>query len=145
MNQNQYAPPQSAESIETSQEKSPRKFTAVLLQYVIAYLFGIVLGVAVTPARWILIDFPIGVLYPFLAPLGYPLFYLYLSGGYYPYGGEGTAFWILYFVGFVPFLMEAACFSVLPRSVRVLRPAWIAIPLGFVGTLGIYYAAAASI
>ena len=145
MNDNQYAPPRSVENGGTPQGGSPRKVTVVFLQYLFAYLFGIVLCVAVTPARWILIGFPIGVLYPFLAPLGYPLFYLYLSGAYYPNGGEGTAFWIMYLVGFVPFLMEAACFSFLPRSVRALRPVWIGVPLGFVGTLGIYYTAAASI
>ena len=129
---------------ENTRPSSLRRFAVVGGRYLIAYLAGILLCVLLTPASIMLVSYPIAILYPFLAVVGVPLFYLCLSGPYYPYGGEGLAFMLMYSVGFIPIAMELAVLA-LPRHVRGYRPIWIGTPVGFVGTLGIYYTAAASV
>ncbi len=88
---------------------------------------------------------PLWILYPVLAPIGFFLFYLYLEGAYLPYGGEGPSYWSYVAVGLVPIAMEVLALLLRSRQVRAWRPLWIGFPIGFVGTLGVYYTAAASI
>ena len=45
----------------------------------------------------------------------------------------------------LPFMMELLAYFLGSRSVLAWRPLWIGFPAGFVGTLGVYYTAAASI
>ena len=88
---------------------------------------------------------PLWFLYPILAPIGLLLFYFYLEGAYLPFGGKGLIYWFFFTVGFVPFVMEVLAYLSRSRRLRAWRPLWIGFPIGFVGTLGVYYTAAASI
>lgn len=52
----------------------------------------------------------------------------------------------MYFaVGLLPLALEAMAYFLGSRRLRAWRSLWIGFPLGFVGTLGVYYTAAASI
>lgn len=88
---------------------------------------------------------PLWFVYPILAPVGFLLFYLYLEGAYLPFGGIGLSYWIYFSIGFVPVLMEILAYLMGSPRLRRWRPLWIGFPIGFVGTLGVYYTAAASI
>ena len=44
-----------------------------------------------------------------------------------------------------PKVMEVLVYFIKSRRLRAWRPLWIGFPIGFVGTLGVYYTAAASI
>ena len=116
-----------------------------ILKYLGAYLLGIVSSIAITPAEVDLGGAPLWLLYPILAPIGFFLFYLYLEGAYLPFGGKGLSYWLYCAVGLVPFVMELLAYFLGTRSLLAWRPLWIGFPMGFVGTLGVYYTAAASI
>ena len=118
MNDNPYEP------LNTDSVAPPRRLNLLVevTKYGLAYLFGIVICVLVTPVDLSLGRVPIWPLYPLLAIIGVPLFYLYLSPQYLPFGsGYGYYF------------------------IKPFRSLWIGFPIGFLGTLGIYYTAAASI
>lgn len=84
-------------------------------------------------------------MYPFLAPIGCLLFYFYLEGAYLPFGGKGPSYWFYFTVGFYPFAMELVACFLGSRRWWAWRPLWIGFPIGFVGTLGVYDTAAASV
>ena len=138
----------------TGFEAEPRKASGMsvgalfreILKYLGAYLLGVIACVALTPVEMNMGgDVPLWFLYPILAAIGYFLFYLYLEGAYLPFGGKGLIYWFFFTVGFVPFVMEVLAYFLRSRRLRAWRPLWIGFPIGFVGTLGVYYTAAASI
>jgi hypothetical protein len=117
-----------------------------ILKYLGAYLLGIITSIAITPVEMSMGGHvPLWFLYPILAPIGYFLFYLYLEGAYLPFGGEGPSYWLYVAVGLVPFVMELLAYLLRSRRLLAWRPLWIGFPIGFAGTLGVYYTAAASI
>lgn len=122
-----------------------RKTITFLVHYLVAYIAGIVACVITTPAETELAGLTMWPLYLFLAPIGVALFYLYLSGAYLPYGGNGLGYWIICSLGLVPIVGESLARLAAIRWLRVLRPWWTAFPIGFVGTAGVYFSAAASI
>ena len=91
MKDNRCALPQSIPGDAGNQPASVWRLEIVDIQYLASYLFGIALCVLVTPTAMVLINFTIALLYPFLAVVHVPLFYLYLAGAYYPHGDEGMA------------------------------------------------------
>ncbi|REK08526.1 MAG: hypothetical protein DWQ36_09150 [Acidobacteria bacterium] len=108
-----------------------------------AYLLGIVSAVAFGPAEVVLVGSPLWMAYPFVAPMGF-VFFLTLLPVEYGFGSP-AAHWairavcpLLVILGAVAHLVE------LPR-LRPLRALLLGFPLGFVGTLGIYFGAAMSI
>ncbi|PAY16786.1 hypothetical protein CKO51_24915 [Rhodopirellula sp. SM50] len=138
----------------TDVEAEPRKPNGIsagalireTLKYLGAYLLGVIACVALTPVEMNMGGHePLWFLYPILAPIGYFLFYLYLEGAYLPFGGEGPSYWLYASVGLVPFVMEVMAYLLGSRRFHAWRPLWIGCPIGFVGTLGVYYTAAASI
>ena len=122
-----------------------RKALRAIARYLGAYLLGIVVGVIATPAELILVGQPLWPWYPVFALPGYVLFYYYLAGGYLPFASAGLAFWTYYLVGLLPFLLGAWTVLRKPAWARTWRPLWIAFPIGFIGTMGVYYTAAASV
>ena len=117
-----------------------------ILKYLGAYLLGIIASMALTPVEMDMGGHvPLWFLYPILAPIGYLLFYFYLEGAYLPFGGKGLSYWLYFTVGLVPFVMEVLAYFLGSGRLRAWRPLWIGFPIGFVGTLGVYYTAAASI
>ena len=118
-----------------------------ILKYLGAYCLGMIACVAFTPVQMDIGggNVPLWIFYPILAPIGYILFYLYLEGAYLPFGGKGSSYWFYVTIGLVPFVMEAMAYLLGTRRLSAFRPLWIGFPIGFVGTLGVYYTAAASI
>ena len=145
MSENPYSP--------TGVDAEPQKLRGMsvgsalreILKYLGAYLLGIISSIALTPAEMNLGGAPLWLLYPILAPIGYLLFYFYLEGAYLPFGGKGLSYWLYCVVGLVLFVMELLAYLLGSRSLLAWRPLWIGFPMGFVGTLGVYYTAAASI
>lgn len=107
------------------------------------YLLGIVLGVVLTPAEFTLIGRPVWLFYIPFAALGFVLFYVDLPQQY--VFGSVLAYWTVYGFGLAGALGGAA--ALFWRNGRYRR--WFAplmgLALGFVGTLGVYYAIAAGI
>ena len=116
----------------------------MILKYLGSYLLGIVACVLLTPAGLELIGFPMWPLYPFLAVPGVAAFYFYLDTQYLPFG-SGALYRLIFAFGLIPFALGAATLLTRSPRLRAWRPLWIGFPIGFIGTLGVYYSAAASI
>ena len=142
MTENPYSP----SSVEADLQNSGGTAFREIFKYLGAYLLGIIASVALTPVEMSMGGHvPLWFLYPILAPIGYLLFYFYLEGAYLPFGGKGLSYWLYFAVGLVPLVVEALAYFLGSRRLREWRPLWIGFPIGFVGTLGVYYTAAASI
>ena len=126
-------------------DKSSGTALRTFVKYAGAYLCGICCCVVLTPVELELAGLPLWPFYPIFAVVGFALFYLYLKGAYLPFGGSGVVFWVLYSVGFIPVPCELIAFLSRNSLIRTGRPFWIGFPVGFVGTMGVYYTAAASI
>jgi hypothetical protein len=112
-------------------------------RYVVSYLLGIVTCVLVTPAELNLAGVGIWPLYPIFAVVGFFLFFFYLSP---PYTfAPKLGHWLVVSIGLVPVVSEAAVYWAGTPGLRAWRPLWIGFPVGFVGTLGVYFTVAASI
>lgn len=120
----------------------PRVLPAVL-KYLACYILGIGACIVFTPVEGELIGKALWPLYPILAPIGFFLYYLYLDPGY--TFGSTLTHWLVGSIGLGPVVSGAAACLTRDRGPRALRPLWIAFPIGFVGTLGVYHSAAASI
>ena len=121
-------------------EKAPKlgrlllRFTA----YVGAYLAGIITCIAFTPAEMVLAGKSLLDVDPWFSLLGFLFFFF----GY----GAGTAqFWYVGSTAFIVMAFGIATFFVDRPWLVALRPWLFAFPVGFVGALGAYYTAAASI
>ena len=146
MTKNPYSPSGVEAGPGDSAGLSVRSAPPEFLKYLGAYLLGIIASIALTPADMNMGGHvPLWFLYPILAPIGFLLFYVYLEGAYLPFGGQGPTFWCYFSVGLVPFALEITAYFLPSRRLRRWRPLWIGFPIGFVGTLGVYYTAAASI
>lgn len=146
MTKDPYSPPSNEEEFKQYKKRSSGAVVREIIKYAGSYLIGIIAAISLTP-----VDVNMGsryqlwFLYPILAPICYFLFYLYLEGAYLPFGGKGLTYWLYFAVGMVPIALEVLAYLLASRSFRALRPLWIGFPVGFVGTLGVYYSATASI
>ena len=116
-----------------------------ILKYFGSYVLGIASCIFFTPVKLELAGAALWPYYLLFAAVGFILFYLYLEGAYLPYGGAGTSYWLLFVIGIVPFVFEVVAYIARMPQFRACRPLWFGFPIGFVGTLGVYYTAAASI
>ncbi|MEO1312338.1 MAG: hypothetical protein AAFV27_00495 [Pseudomonadota bacterium] len=106
--------------------------------YVGAYLAGIVACIAFTPAEVLLAGKWLIFIYPWFSVLGF--FFLFFG-----YETLAAEFWYVGWSGLgIVAIGVLSFFRNRPRLVA-LRPWLLAFPVGFVGTLGAYYTAAASI
>ncbi|MEL6108248.1 MAG: hypothetical protein AAFU85_19655 [Planctomycetota bacterium] len=134
-----------SEADSTADQLTPRKISAsvvllAILKYVGSYLLGMVACVLFTPAEMELAGVALWLYYPVFAVVGFILFYHQLA-----IGGAGPYYWFPVVAVLLPIVLEGfAYFAGKPR-LRSFRPLWIAFPIGFVGTLGVYFAASASI
>ena len=120
-----------------------REFWVATRAYLLWYLAGIVSCVVFTPVDLTLIRFPIVVLYPPLAVVGYPLFYLYLDPQY--VWGSTPEYWCVYWTGLAFGALAILAHLIRWQPLRCWRPALAGFTLGFIGTMGVYYSVAASI
>ena len=113
------------------------------LRFLGFYLLGIVASILITPVEVDLLGRPDWLIFVPAAVVGYVLFYTDLTPEY--VFGSGPAYWTVYALGLAG--VAAGVLAVLAAGGRFRRWAapLIGIPLGFVGTLGIYYAILASI
>jgi hypothetical protein len=107
------------------------------------YLVGVILCVLLTPVETDLVGRQIWPYLAAFAPVGYILFYLDLTPQY--VFGSTPLYWGVYALGIAPVLLGLASFFVGKARLGPWRPLLIGLPLGFVGTLGVYYTIAASI
>ncbi len=145
MPDNPYSSPTSKDELPAGRGLSAAKVVLAILLYVGSYVLGIAACVLFTPVKLELAGAVLWPFYPVLAPIGFFLFYFYLSGAYLPFGGAGTSYWIFFSIGFVPLVFEVVAYFVRLPVLRACRPLYVGFPIGFVGTLGVYYSAAASI
>ena len=114
----------------------------VILQYLGSYLLGILSCVLFTPADLVLAGKELWPFYPF-AVIGFLIYYFYLEPQY--VFGHAITYWLVASIGLVTLVFEPAVYFRRSLRLRAWRPLWIGFPLGFVGTLGVFYTAAASI
>lgn len=144
MAENPYSSPKTSGPTPASQSRFAGKaLVLTILKYVGAYVLGIVACILFTPTDMYLAGTAMWIWYLVAAPIGYLLFYLHLSPQQMFVGGP--AYWIPFAIGLLPFLGEATAFFRATSGWRKWRPLWIGFPIGFVGTIGIYYGSAASI
>jgi hypothetical protein len=98
--------------------------------------------VLVTPADLVLAGGPVWPFYP-LAFLGFIAYYLHLLPQY--VFGPASTYWLVGSLGLIPVLFEVTAWLSHNRDLRPWRPLWLGFPIGFLGTLGVYYTFAASI
>ena len=145
MTENRYSSPTAGADLPTSRGPTLAKVPLAILKDVGSYLLGICACVLLTPVKLQLAGVVLWPYYPVFAVIGVFLFYLYLSNAYLPYGGTGAAYWSLFSIGLAPIVFEAAAYCRRIPLLRGWRPLSVGFPIGFVGTLGVYYTAAASI
>lgn len=138
-------PYSSSDSEAESDQQTPQRVSASpvllsILKYVGSYLLGMVACVVFTPAEMELAGVAMWLYYPIFGLIGFVLFYLQI-----PIANSGLLYWLPFAIGCLPIVFEVIAFFVGTPRLRAFRPLWIAFPLGFVGTLGVYFAAAASI
>lgn len=112
-------------------------------KYLGYYLLGIVACVLFTPADLVLVGTHLWPFYPFFSVIGFVLFYLYLPPNY--VFGPTFGYWLVYSLGIVLVLLGVAVHFRPLRRLHSLRHMLIGFPVGFVGTLGVFYTAGASI
>ncbi|MGF1678509.1 MAG: hypothetical protein ACFCUX_04870 [Candidatus Methylacidiphilales bacterium] len=122
--------------------KARRRVLLLILQYLGAYLLGILTCILFTPVAFVLAGKALWPFYPF-AVIGFLLYYFYLAPQH--VFGPAATYWLAGSIGLVPFVLEAAVYFSRSPRLRAWRPMWIGFPIGFVGTLGVFYTAAASI
>ena len=145
MTDNPYSPSTADVELPGSGGTSAARALLEVLKYFGSYVLGIAACILFTPVELELAGLVIWPYYLVFAVVGFFLFYLYLEGAYLPFGGTGTSYWLLFSIGFVPLLPEMIASFTRRTRFRSFRPLWMGFPIGFVGTLGVYYTAAASI
>jgi hypothetical protein len=113
------------------------------MKYLGSYLAGVLACVLVTPVETVLVGKTLWPYYPLLAVIGFFLFYIYLPPQY--VFGSGVVYGLVYSIGLLSVVLGLATHFEPLRRLRFLSPLLIAFPIGFVGTMGVYYTAAASI
>lgn len=136
--------PREPDPVENISAATARLFAA-LGRYFGAYMLGIVVCVLITPAELTLAGVQIWMFYPFFALPAFFGFYIVLGTSYQPFGGVGLAFWAMYAVGFIPVILGIYAFVSKATWLTPWRPLWIGFPIGFVGTLGVYYIGASGV
>jgi len=144
MKDNPYSSPTEAET-PTSKGQSLAEVLLAILKYVASYFLGITACLLLTPAELDLAGVALWPYYPVFAVIGFFLFYFHLSSSYLPFGGAGFGYWLLFSIGLIPIAFEPIAFFARTPRLNAWRPLWIGFPIGFVGTLGVFYTAAASI
>mgnify|MGYP001045993833 CR=1 FL=1 len=115
----------------------------LLLKYLGAYLLGIAVCVLLTPADLVLAGRALWPYYPAFAVFGFFLFYSTLPPQY--VFGPDLGYWLVYSIGLIAVVIGLTLPLGPLRRLRPLRPLLIGFPIGFIGTLGVFYTAAASI
>lgn len=108
---------------------------------IVGYLLGILFAVAFTPAEVVLAGVNLLPFYLLLSVVGVVFFVILL---FQQYTDMLSTWWVGLFV-LLPLACELGMYFGKKKSLRILRPAWFAFPIGFLGTLGIYFAGAQSI
>ena len=118
------------------------KVLRIALSYAISYLLGIVTCVLFTPVNMTLAGFHLWPLYPFIAVIGYFLFYL-LEPQY--VFGATFGYWAVFSLGLL-FPAVGIAVHFIPRK-RFLwwGPTLVLFAFGFIGTMGVFYTAAQTI
>ena len=125
-----------------SKSKCKLRFLPLILKHAAAYLLGILSAILFTPADLTLAGVHLWYLYPLLAVVG--VFFYYSLSPTYTFASD-VLHWLIGGVGLALMLVGLALqFSAL-RRLRPLQPLLISFPIGFIGTLGMYYGAAQSI
>ncbi len=120
-----------------------KRFLSNSGQYFLGYLAGIIACIIFTPVELMLLDAPMWLFFIPFASIGYFSFYFYLPPQY--VFGSNVSYWSVYVLGITLVSIGFALGVMFKGRLRPWRPLMIGFPIGFVGSLGLYYTAASSI
>lgn len=113
-----------------------------VLKSIVAYLLGILVCVLVTDVKLRLAGVELWLWYGMASPLGVPLYFV---AAFQELPTLPFEMWWVIGVLAVAGVPEAFVFFGGSVTARSWRPLWIGFPIGFVGTLGLYWAGSLSI
>ena len=120
-----------------------KRVLVAAMKYLGFYFLGIAACILFTPVELVLAGKPLWPLYPVLSAIFFILFYLDSPPPY--VFGRTFVYWLISSLGVILVLLGAGSYLNVLRRLRAFRPFLIGFPVGFVGTLSVYYHAAASI
>ena len=124
-------------------EKENRKETGrLIIEYILAYLVGILCAILFTPAEIMLAGVHLWFLYPFFA---IPVFFLFFTQLPAAIFGPDFIIVCIYSVSLLCFLFGIATHFASLRQYRHLSPKLIGFNIGFMGTLAVYLVSMSSI
>lgn len=113
-----------------------------LRPYALWYLAGILAAILLTPVGLMLLGVHLWPYYLASPGLGFVLFYV-LTPEYVL--GDTQLYRIIYTCGIAGLALGLATLLPVARGLRIIRPPLIGLSLGFIGAMGIFYTAAASV
>ena len=137
MSENPYDPPViEAEAVSQGRIAWGKLF----LNLLVSYLFGIVACILLTDVELYLV-YNLFFVYVSLAPVGIVLWgILAINESWPPYEWQWVVLMIL-----LPIVLEIVAYVRPKLGLARFRPCWLAFPIGFLGPIGIYWAATLSI
>ena len=124
------------------EKKKPKAIGLVILEYIFAYLVGIVCAIVLTPAELSLAGVQLWLLYPIFAIPAFFLFFTQLPTNIF---GPDFIIVCIYSVSVLCFLFGIAVHFASLRRYRYLSPKLIGFTIGFMGTLAVYLISMSSI
>lgn len=106
-----------------------------------SYLLGILLSAMMTDAEFVLAGKNLLPWYVCMSPIGFALWFLCAIQNF---PSPPFAMWSVFVVLLIPIVCELLSFFNV-KIIRLARVLWIGFPVGFVGTLGVYWAGSLSI
>ena len=142
MTDNPYSPPIAEPSSPTSRLRAATNVALAILKFGGSYLLGIFICVSFTEAEFRLAGVNLLPSYVFLSVIGVGLWFI---AAFQELPSPPFAMLWVVLVLLIPCAGEALVYFARRPRFRFWRPLWFGFPIGFVGTLGIYWAGSSSI
>ena len=123
-------------------KEEPKEIGPLMIEYILAYLVGIVCAIVFTPAEFSLAGVQLWFLYPIFAIPAFLLFFTQLPSDIF---GPDFIIICIYSISVLCLLFGIATHFASLRHYRHLSPKLIGFTIGFMGTLAVYLISMSSI
>jgi len=142
MSENPYAPPTDGRRPPSTGWQFVARVLLTLLKYFGCYLLGIFLCVILTDAEFVLAGLWLLPAYVLLSVVGC---FLWFVSAFQALPSIPFEMWWVLLMLAMPCVGETLAYRYRGSNLRNWRPMWFGLPVGFVGTLGIYWVGSLSI